>query len=320
MNDVVVLQLGGELRFVDEHGDEVDAVGERGQDLLDRHRLLEALDSLHARLPDLGHAAGGDAAHQGVLAELARTVRRRGPHGLDALGAEVVARPTRARLGAGLGGGLDQLIEPGEIEILALELAAAGAGLVGRRRRDLLEQLLRRPHRLRRPVAGRRLGHRCGGRRRVGGRAQHRRRAGGRDLRGFGLGRLRRGRLGLLWRLDLRRGGCFGRRRLCGRRRGGDRPRRDNGRRCRGLALRQIQSGQAARQQGIDVARRSRLLSGSGGGLVQHAGESLLRVSSPRRWTASGQPVPGAAQPVPGAAQRARSRLPRACPRKAPAR
>ncbi len=73
MDDVVVLELRGELRLVDEHGDEVGVVGEVRQDLLDRDRLLEALDAPHARLPDLGHAADGDPLEQRVLAELART-------------------------------------------------------------------------------------------------------------------------------------------------------------------------------------------------------------------------------------------------------
>ena len=60
VDDVVVVQLRRELRLVDEHGDEVGAVREMRQDLLDGDRLLEALDALHARLPDLRHAADRD--------------------------------------------------------------------------------------------------------------------------------------------------------------------------------------------------------------------------------------------------------------------
>ena len=70
VGDVLVIQLGGELGLVDEHVDEVLVLGGLGEDLLDGDTLLEALDPLSARLPDLGHTPQPDALLEGVLAKL----------------------------------------------------------------------------------------------------------------------------------------------------------------------------------------------------------------------------------------------------------
>ena len=70
MDDVVVVELRGQLRFIDEHLDEVLVVGKVRQDLLDGDDLLKSFHAAHARLPDFGHSAGGDLFEQDVLAEL----------------------------------------------------------------------------------------------------------------------------------------------------------------------------------------------------------------------------------------------------------
>ena len=66
---VDLVQLRRELRLVDEHVDEVGAVDQVGEDLLDRYRLLKALDAAAAGAPDLRHATECDALEQGVLTE-----------------------------------------------------------------------------------------------------------------------------------------------------------------------------------------------------------------------------------------------------------
>ncbi len=70
VDDVVVVELRGQLGLIDEHLDEVLVVRQMGKDLLDGDRLLESFDAAHPRLPDLGHAARGDLLDHHVLAEL----------------------------------------------------------------------------------------------------------------------------------------------------------------------------------------------------------------------------------------------------------
>jgi len=89
VDDVVVVELRRELRLVDEHRDELFVVRHVRQDLLDRHRFLEAFDALHPGFPDLGHSARRNLLEQRVLAEADAVVilsfrfldaRRRGEH------------------------------------------------------------------------------------------------------------------------------------------------------------------------------------------------------------------------------------------------
>ncbi len=131
VDDVVVIELGGELGLVDEHRDEVGAVGEVRQDLLDGDRLLEALDALHARLPDLRHAADRDPLEQGVLTELARRRLQEGGLDGDLLGREALLGGGPGRRRALLGARLGELVELGEVDLAAL-LARRGRGLGGR--------------------------------------------------------------------------------------------------------------------------------------------------------------------------------------------
>ena len=56
--DVRVRELTRDLRFIDEHLDEIAILAHRGQDSLDRDDLLEALDAVRLGLEDLRHAAG----------------------------------------------------------------------------------------------------------------------------------------------------------------------------------------------------------------------------------------------------------------------
>jgi hypothetical protein len=57
LHDVRVREAHGELRLVDEHLDELLALGERREDALDDDDLLEAFDAIALGLEDLGHAA-----------------------------------------------------------------------------------------------------------------------------------------------------------------------------------------------------------------------------------------------------------------------
>ena len=98
VHDIGVIELGGELGLVGEHRDELFVVGDVRQDLLDRHDLLEALDTAPAGLEDLGHSPGVDPLEDLVLPE---TVRPR--HG-DRRGRLRNARGRRRGRGNGNGG------------------------------------------------------------------------------------------------------------------------------------------------------------------------------------------------------------------------
>ena len=67
--DVRVRELAGDLRFIDEHLDEVAVLAHRRQDPLDGDHLLEAFDAIALGLEDLGHAADADAIEQQVFPE-----------------------------------------------------------------------------------------------------------------------------------------------------------------------------------------------------------------------------------------------------------
>jgi len=69
LDDVRVRELGDELRFRDEHLDELRVLREMRQHALDGERLLEAGGAAGLGLPDFRHAADGDAAEQRVPAE-----------------------------------------------------------------------------------------------------------------------------------------------------------------------------------------------------------------------------------------------------------
>ena len=75
MDDVVVIELRGELRFIDEHLDEVLIVGEVRKDLLDGHDLLKTFHAAHARFPHFRHATRGDFFQKDVLPELDAVLR-----------------------------------------------------------------------------------------------------------------------------------------------------------------------------------------------------------------------------------------------------
>ncbi len=79
VRDVVVVELGRELRLVDEHRHEFGVRRHVRHDALDRDDLLEALLAFHARLEDLGHAARADLLEELVAPERAR--RRGGTSG-----------------------------------------------------------------------------------------------------------------------------------------------------------------------------------------------------------------------------------------------
>ena len=64
LTDVRVRELARDLRFIDEHLDEVAILAHRRQDPLDRDDLLETLDAVGLRFEDLGHAAHADAIEQ----------------------------------------------------------------------------------------------------------------------------------------------------------------------------------------------------------------------------------------------------------------
>ena len=119
VDDVVVIELGGQLRFIDEHLDEVLIVGKVRQDFLDGDDLLKSFDAAHARFPDLGHAAGGDLFEEDVLSEL------------DAIG-----RLFFLRMRSGNGGGKDRLRDRHPIELGDLDANGfVGGGGLRRRRR-----------------------------------------------------------------------------------------------------------------------------------------------------------------------------------------
>ena len=58
-----------ELRLVDEHLDELIALGELREDALDDDDLLEALDAVALGLEDLGHAALAETFEKAIAPE-----------------------------------------------------------------------------------------------------------------------------------------------------------------------------------------------------------------------------------------------------------
>jgi len=75
LGDVRVAQLTGDLRLVDEHGDEVAVVGDLRQQHLDRDHALEPGGALRLGAEHLRHAAVADPLEQRVLAERDRLRR-----------------------------------------------------------------------------------------------------------------------------------------------------------------------------------------------------------------------------------------------------
>ena len=68
LDDVGVLEEQRQARLVQEHGDELRVLGQRGQDALDGDVLAEALQGLGDALEDLGHAAGGYLVRDSITA------------------------------------------------------------------------------------------------------------------------------------------------------------------------------------------------------------------------------------------------------------
>jgi hypothetical protein len=79
VDDVVVVQRRGEARLVEEHLHEHRIARALVADLLDHDVALEAFDPLDAREDHLRHSAGGEVAHELVLAQ-AQPRCRRGLH------------------------------------------------------------------------------------------------------------------------------------------------------------------------------------------------------------------------------------------------
>ena len=61
VNDVRMVERGGDLRLVEEHVDEVGLLGEVRQDALDRDALGEPFGAWSAGEKDLGHPADGES-------------------------------------------------------------------------------------------------------------------------------------------------------------------------------------------------------------------------------------------------------------------
>ena len=76
LHDARVGEARHHLGLVDEHVEELLVVGEVGQDALQRHDLLEALDARPLRLEDLGHAADRHAVEELVGPEAVVPPRR----------------------------------------------------------------------------------------------------------------------------------------------------------------------------------------------------------------------------------------------------
>jgi hypothetical protein len=74
LDDVLVLEEGGDLGLVDEGLDHLRLGAEVGQDALDGDELLEALVAGDLSQEKLRHAADGDPFQQLVFAELKRFV------------------------------------------------------------------------------------------------------------------------------------------------------------------------------------------------------------------------------------------------------
>jgi len=68
VGDVGVVEGGGDLRLVQEHVDQLLLGLHVREDLLEHHQLLEAGVAALERQVDRGHASGGEAAHDLVLA------------------------------------------------------------------------------------------------------------------------------------------------------------------------------------------------------------------------------------------------------------
>ena len=67
--DIGVIQIGGDLGLVDEHGDEVFVVRHVRQDPLDGEELLKALSAGGPPEEDLGHAASADTLYKFITSE-----------------------------------------------------------------------------------------------------------------------------------------------------------------------------------------------------------------------------------------------------------
>ena len=69
LSDVRVVELHRDLRFIDEHLDELFVLGNVGKDALDREQALEAFDTEGLGLEDLGHAADVHPLEQVIFPE-----------------------------------------------------------------------------------------------------------------------------------------------------------------------------------------------------------------------------------------------------------
>jgi hypothetical protein len=77
--DVLVDELGSEVRFVAEHGDEVLILREMRKDSLEHHQVFAALRGRRTREIDLCHAAGRDFREQLIAAEISSVARDQCP-------------------------------------------------------------------------------------------------------------------------------------------------------------------------------------------------------------------------------------------------
>ena len=78
LDDVGMVQAGGEPRFLDEHGPKAPRPAVRRQDALEDQDLVGPLCSRLFREEHLGHATGAQAPHDLELRNLAGCGRRQG--------------------------------------------------------------------------------------------------------------------------------------------------------------------------------------------------------------------------------------------------
>jgi len=74
LDDVLVGQERGELRFVDEHRNEFGILGQVGKDALDRHHLFKTLQAGLLGHEKFGHSARTDLVDQEIFSVMDRRI------------------------------------------------------------------------------------------------------------------------------------------------------------------------------------------------------------------------------------------------------
>ena len=110
LDDVGMFEGDAELRFLDEHADELVVVAEGGKDALDDEPLLEALDAPRGSEEDFRHAPAADAVVEDVVPILGRFEarhddpapgRRPSARGFHRMSGPVTETPHRVRSNTG---------------------------------------------------------------------------------------------------------------------------------------------------------------------------------------------------------------------------